>query len=176
MLCMLGEVDAPCIDTTHLPPEAAALITRLQQQVQSQAREIAWRDAKLEKVNFELARLQRWKFSAKTEAMSAQQGALFQGTLAEDEASLRAQLAALQTGLPDSLKTPKAPPRKPRRQSLPEHLERVEHHHEPVDTNCPTPECGRRMQRIGEDVSEQLDIIPAKFFVHQHIYGKWACR
>jgi hypothetical protein len=29
MLCMLGEVDAPCIDTTHLPPEAAALITRV---------------------------------------------------------------------------------------------------------------------------------------------------
>ncbi len=22
----------------------------------------------------------------------------------------------------------------------------------------------------------ELDIIPAKFFVHQHIYGKWACR
>ena len=32
------------------------------------------------------------------------------------------------------------------------------------------------MQRIGEDVSEKLDIIPAKFFVHRHIYGKWACR
>lgn len=32
------------------------------------------------------------------------------------------------------------------------------------------------MQRIGEDVSERLDIIPAEFFVHRHIYGKWACR
>jgi transposase len=32
------------------------------------------------------------------------------------------------------------------------------------------------MQRIGEDVSEKLDIVPAKFFVHRHIYGKWACR
>jgi transposase len=41
----------------QLPPQAAALITRLQRQVQVQAREIAWRDAKLEKVNFELARL-----------------------------------------------------------------------------------------------------------------------
>jgi hypothetical protein len=30
------------------------------------------------------------------------------------------------------------------------------------------------MQRIGEDVSEKLDIIPAKLFVHRHIYGKWA--
>jgi transposase len=32
------------------------------------------------------------------------------------------------------------------------------------------------MQRIGEDVSEQLDVVPAEFFVHRHIYGKWACR
>lgn len=176
MPTMLGKVAAPRIDITQLPPEAAALIARLQQQVQSQAREIAWRDAKLEKVNFELARLKRWKFGAKTEAMTAQQRALFQDTLAEDEASLQAQLAELQRGLPETPKTPKAQPRRPRRQALPEHLERVEHRHEPEDTSCPTPECGRAMQRIGEDVSEKLDIIPAKFFVHRHIYGKWACR
>ena len=30
--------------------------------------------------------------------------------------------------------------------------------------------------RIGEDVSERLDIIPAQFFVHRHIRGKWACK
>ena len=78
--------------------------------------------------------------------------------------------------MPETPKAPKAPRAKPRRQALPEHLERVEHHHEPEDTACPTPECGQPMQRIGEDVSEKLDIIPAKFFVHRHIYGKWACR
>jgi transposase len=173
---MFGEVASSRIDLTQLPPEAAALIERLQQQVQSQAREIAWRDAKLEKVNFELARLKRWKFGAKTEAMTAEQRALFQDTLTEDEASLQARLAELQAGLPEVPKTPKAPRAKPRRQALPGHLERVEHRHEPADTTCPTPECGQPMQRIGEDVSEKLDIIPAKFFVHRHIYGKWACR
>ena len=173
---MLGDTAAPRIDMAQLPPEAAALIARLQHQVQAQAREIAWRDAKLEKVNLELARLKRWKFGARTEAMTAQQRALFQDTLAEDEASLQAQLAELQRTLPEAPKTPKAPPRRPRRQALPEHLERVEHRHEPEDTTCPNAECGRPMQRIGEDVSEKLDIIPAKFFVHRHIYGKWACR
>lgn len=170
------EVVAAHVDTTQLPPQAAELIARLQQQIQNQAREIAWRDAKLEKINFELARLKRWKFGARAEAMTAQQRALFQDSLAEDEAGLRAQLAELQRGLPEMPTPPKAPPRKPRRQALPEHLERVEHRHEPVDTNCPNTDCGRPMQRIGEDVSEKLDIIPAKFFVHRHIYGKWACR
>ncbi|UKI08713.1 IS66 family transposase zinc-finger binding domain-containing protein [Variovorax paradoxus] len=32
------------------------------------------------------------------------------------------------------------------------------------------------MTRIGQEVSERLDIVPAEFFVHRHIYGKWACR
>ena len=164
------------LDRTTWPAEASALIAQLQQQVQSQAREIAWRDVKLDKLNFELARLKRWKFGAKTEAMTAEQRALFAEVLVEDEASLQAQLAELQADLPEAPKTPKAPPRKPRRQALPAHLRRVEHRHEPADTSCATPGCGQPMQRIGEDVSEKLDIVPAEFFVHRHIYGKWACR
>ena len=159
----------------HIGSQARQLDLK-DQQIQRQTRDIAWRDAKLEKVNFELARLKRWKFGAKSEAMTAEQRRLFEDTLAEDEASLRAQLAALQAGLPETPKVPKAPRAKPRRQPLPEHLERVEHRHEPEDTACPTPECGQPMVRVGQDVSEKLDIIPAKFFVHRHIYGKWACR
>jgi transposase len=32
------------------------------------------------------------------------------------------------------------------------------------------------MVRVGEHVSEKLDIVPAQFFVHRHIRGKWACK
>ena len=32
------------------------------------------------------------------------------------------------------------------------------------------------MARIGEDITEKLDIVPAEFFVHLHIRGKWACK
>ena len=182
MLRMPGEL-ATSIDLTSLPTEVAALIARLQQQAQVHAqellrrdREIAWAHVKIDKLNFEVARLRRWKFDAKTEAMTASQRLLFAETMIEDEASLRAKLAEMQAGLPQVPKTPKAPRAKPRRQGLPEHLERVEHLHEPEDTKCPNADCGRPMQRIGEDVSEKLDIVPAKFFVHRHIYGKWACR
>jgi transposase len=147
------------------------------QLIERKDRDIAWRDAKIEKINFELARLKRWKFGAKTEAMTTEQRQMFQDTLLEDEADLEAQLAALQAALPNKTSTaPKAPPRRPRRQALPEHLRRVEHRHEPEDTACSTPDCGQPMTRVGEDVSERLDIVPAEFFVHRHIYGKWACR
>ena len=163
----------------HIEHQANEL-ERRQQLIERKDRDIAWRDAKLEKVNFELARLKRWKFGAKTEAMSAEQRRLFEETLAEDEASLQAQLERLReeaaAAAAQAPAKPKTPPRRPRREALPAHLRHVERHHEPENTNCTTPQCGAPMTRIGEDVSERLDIVPAEFFVHRHIYGKWACR
>ena len=147
-----------------------------QKLIERKDRDIAWRDAKIEKITFELTRLKRWKYGAKSEAMTADQRQMFQDTLLEDEADLEAQLAALQAELPKTASKPKAAPRRPRRQALPDHLRRVEHHHEPEDTTCTTVGCGQPMTRVGEDVSERLDIVPAEFFAHRHIYGKWACR
>jgi hypothetical protein len=134
-------------------------------------REIKFKDAKIERITFELARLKAWKFGARTEAMSAEQRQLFEDTLAEDEADLD----ALQTDAdqPDTTKAD-SPKRRPRREKLPDHLRRVEHHHEPESIACPTPDCGQAMVRVGEDVSERLDVVPAEFFVHRHIRGKWA--
>jgi transposase len=149
-------------------------------QLQRKDREIALREAKIEKINFELARLKRWTYGAKSEAMSADQRRLFEETLAEDEASLREQLDRLRREAEAAAAAagtkPKAPPRKPRRNALPEHLRRVEHHHEPESTDCQEQDCGRPMTRIGEDVTERLDIVPAELFVHRHVYGKWTCR
>lgn len=86
--------------------------------------------------------------------MNAQQRQLFEETLAADEASLQAQLDSLQTLTnKDAAKAPGKPRIQPKRQLLPEHLERVTHHHEPEDTTCA---CGQPMRRIGEDVSERL--------------------
>ena len=50
---------ARSIDLTQVTQEVVALIAQLRQKVETQAREIALRDARLEKVNFELARLKR---------------------------------------------------------------------------------------------------------------------
>jgi transposase len=158
--------------------QMASMSTQLQardKQAAVHIREIKFKDAKLERITFELARLKAWKFGAKTERMNAEQRQMFDETAAEDEASLEAQLLALQGACEPS--PPAAPTkRKPRRQPLPEHLRRVEHRHEPEDTTCPTPACGQAMVRIGEDVSERLDIVPAEFFVQRHVRGKWVCK
>lgn len=59
------------------------------------------------------------------------------------------------------------------RKPLPDNLPRVECVHDLDDKTCP---CGRELTRIGEEVSEQLDIIPAQARVIRHIRPKYACR
>ncbi|WP_309639229.1 IS66 family transposase, partial [Methylibium sp.] len=168
------------LSPSSLAEVAAQMLQRIgeqSKQIAERDRAIKFKDAKLERITFELARLKAWKFAAKTERMNAEQRQLFEETLAADEASLEAQLEALQAqaGAPlDAV--PVEARRRPKRQALPEHLVRVEHHHEPEDTTCPSPDCGQPMVRVGQDVSERLDIVPAQFFVHRHIRGKWACR
>lgn len=136
-------------------------------------REIQHKEARIERLTFELSRLKAWRYGARTEAMNAEQRRLFEETLAEDQASLEEQLRALQGDAKPAVPAPPTDKKQPRRQALPEHLRRVEHRHEPEDTTCA---CGQPMTRIGEDVSERLDIVPAEFFVHRHIRGKWACK
>ena len=60
------------------------------------------------------------------------------------------------------------------RKALPEKLLRVEEVHDIDDADkiCP---CGCELKRIGEEVSEQLDIIPAKVQVIRHTRPKYAC-
>jgi transposase len=67
-------------------------------------------------------------------------------------------------------------PRKPKRNRghLPPHLPRVERVIAPASTLCPCG-CGE-MARIGEDVSERLDVIPAQFRVPVTRRPKYACR
>lgn len=169
-------------DFVGLSPDAAAElatkvlqhIARQGQQIESQAQAILFKDANIERITFELRRLKAWRFDAKTERMNAEQRQLFEETLAADQADLEARLAALKAAAKEPGSTADTDTRpKPKRRALPEHLKRVDHHHEPQSTTCG---CGQAMVRIGEDVSERLDIIPAQFFVHRHIRGKWACK
>ncbi len=64
--------------------------------------------------------------------------------------------------------------KKPVRRPLPEHLPRevIEHDIPAEDKLCA---CGCMKQRIGEEVTEQLEYIPAKLSVIAHVRPKYAC-
>lgn len=61
------------------------------------------------------------------------------------------------------------------RKPIPAHLPRIDVVHDipEVEKTCP---CGCLLSRIGEEVSEKLDIIPAKMQVLRHIRPKYACK
>jgi transposase len=61
------------------------------------------------------------------------------------------------------------------RKALPDNLPRVERFHD-IDATDKICGCGCELSRIGEEVSEQLDVIPARVQVIRHIRPKYACK
>ncbi|WP_395688820.1 IS66 family transposase [Caenimonas koreensis] len=164
-------VEAPLSAAELALLEAAGLGelgARLLKQLAHAQHEISWRDARIEKLSFEMAQLKRMKFAATSEHLNAQQRALFDESVDADIAALEEQLQELI----DAKAKPSEPRVVPRRAALPASLPRVERHHEPHNITCT---CGCALKRIGEDVSEKLDYTPGVFTVQRHIRGKWSC-
>lgn len=67
----------------------------------------------------------------------------------------------------------RAPRQRAPRKPLPEHLPRDEKVYLPATTDCPA--CGGNLKQLGEDVSEQLEFVPASFRVIRHVRPKLAC-
>lgn len=155
----------------------AALVVQLTEQAAQNAQRIA-RDAeriraadiKIAALTLELAHHKRIRFANKSEAFSPEQRELFQESWNTDLAAMEAERDQLAREI-----TPQRKPKKPTgRQPLPAHLPRIEHRHEPA--SCACGQCGNALVKIGEDISEQLDVEPARFFVHRHIRPQYACR
>jgi len=136
------------------------LIERLQAQVK-------FEQTRNEALNFEIARLKRWRFGSSSESLDTTQAVLFDAILADT--ALEDEAAKGEAAPP-----PEAPRVKGRavRQALPANLPRIDRHYDLGATHCA---CGQAFKRIGEEVSEQLDCVPAQFFVLRHIRGKYAC-
>ncbi|MDA0225523.1 MAG: hypothetical protein O2975_05350 [Proteobacteria bacterium] len=128
------------LNTEQLRELTRALLSR-------RDRDIAWRDAKIDKLTFELAQLKRLKFERSSEQMSAEQRALFDEAVDGDIAAIDEQLAALQATL---LPKPEGEKKRPKRAALPDRLPRRDVHHEPERTDC---SCGQALKRVGEDIS-----------------------
>jgi transposase len=60
-----------------------------------------------------------------------------------------------------------------RRRQLPSHLPRETHTHLPKESSC--ARCGGALRRLGEDVSEMLECIPASFKVVRHVRPRLCC-
>jgi len=144
-----------------------AMVRSLMVTVDSKDREIAFKQATIDKITHEMAVLKRLKFAAKSEHFNAEQKSLLEETIDADLEALARELEKLTPEKPADAEKQKA-----KRQPLPAHLPRREIRHEPESTTCG---CGCQLKRIGEDVAEKLDYQPGVFTVERHIRGKWVC-
>ncbi len=120
-----------------------------------------------------ISELRRDRFGARSEKLDPEQ---FNLPL-EDVEMAQGILDAAQEKAQRALKgdsTASKPSAKRNRGHLPAHLPRIERVIEPTSTLCPCG-CGE-MARIGEDVSERLDIVPAQLRVLVTRRPRYACR
>ena len=160
------------LDQLNLDADTKQQVTGIVQALLDQAqREIHAQELKIQALTMELAHLRRIRFGKKNESLSSQPS-LFEESVLADIAAVNAEIEQIEP----AAKTAPAKPSRSRagRQPLPDHLPRIEHRHEPESCQC--GQCGNTLVKIGEDITEQLDVEPAKFFVHRHIRPQYACK
>lgn len=151
----------------------ASLLAQDQAVIAQQKTEIYAKDLKIQLLTQQIAVARRWRFGQKSEGLTGHQKDIF---IEDNEADLAALESELQALVDTTPKTTVARVKKSPigRQTLPMHLPRIECRHELESCEC--GQCGQMMVKIGEDKTERLDIIPAKFQVLVDIYPKYACK
>src|SRR5260370_20849054 len=134
--------------------------------------EAKFRALLIEKLKYTIAKLRHEKFGQSSErAAILEQLELSVADLEEDssEADSIAHLASAQA----KVEVSSFERRKPARRPLPEHLprERIVY---PAPAVCPC--CGGALHKIGEDVTETLELVPRQWKVIQHVREKFSCR
>jgi transposase len=126
--------------------------------------------ARAERLEQIIKELQRHRFGRRAETLPEDQLLL---ALDEVEQATASSEAAEEETVP-SERAERSAKRRANRGSLPKHLPRIEMVVDIEDQTCPC--CRNALHRIGEDVSERLDIVPAQFRVLVVRRPKYACR
>lgn len=127
---------------------------------------------KLAEAQAQVAELRRQLFGSKAEKLSPQQQALLD-ELANDLQEETQRPAPLIQRVLEEERRVRQRPRRPRH-PLPMVSETETVTLEPQSKIC--PHCDAPLERIGEEVSEELDLIPAKLIRRRTVRPKYACR
>jgi transposase len=143
-----------------------AALAQSQNTVAELTQVLSSRQLQIEALELQILVLRRRQFGRKSEKVDGQ------------IEQLELKLEELQTDEAQSvaLDAPEAPVKRrarPARKPLPEHLPRDVQLHMPAETTCPA--CGNALAKLGEDVSEMLEYIPASFKVIRHVRPKLGC-
>jgi len=132
------------------------------------------RGLEIEKLRHTIAKLRHERFGQSSERRALlDQLELQLFELEEDEAQAEAAAEASKPAEMPGATVQSFHRRKPARRPLPGHLprERVVH---PAPSACPC--CGGTLHKLGEDVTEMLELVPRQWKVVQHVREKFSCR
>jgi transposase len=149
-----------------LPEDAAALKTAL---VETRAK-LAGAEALIEHLQLVIAKMKRQMFGPRSERTERliDQMELELEELAAAAGEDAAKAEAARVHVPGFTR------RQARRRNFPDHLPRRRIVH-PAPAACPC--CGgTKLSKIGEDVTETLDVVPRQWFVTEHVREKFSCR
>jgi transposase len=167
------------LDPAQLPDDIASLKAMLIEEnrraTEAEAR-ASDLDAEIENLKLQIAKLRHARFGNSSERTSVlmDQLELQLGELMERRAqeTAAAEIAALQ-GSASQTAAPRQRRSTPARRPLPDHLPR-ERVVLPSPQACPC--CGGRLRKLGEDVTETLERVPAHWKVVQYVREKMTCR
>src|SRR5579864_4276013 len=150
----------------HLPDDTDALKVAL---IEARAK-LSGAQALIEHLQLVIAKMQREKFGPRSERSQRLLDQLelqleeLVAAAGEDDAKAEAERVQVQSFTRRQATRRNFPPDLPRR--------RIVH---PSPTCCPC--CGgTKLSKIGEDITETLDVVPRQFFVTEHVREKFSCR
>ena len=171
-----GDVTTPAAEP--LPDDVETLKAMLLAERQAHRAKVRDQALLIEKLEHQIAKLRHERFGQSSERRALlDQLELQLFELKEDQAQAEqaASDAAPETPSdePPTQAVPAFTRRKPARRPLPEHLprERVVY---PMPQACPC--CGGVLHKLGEDVTETLELVPRQWKVIQHVREKHSCR
>jgi transposase len=152
-----------------------AMVLAAETRARNAEAEVRARELLIEQMKYTIAKLKHEQFGQSSERSAVlEQLELQLADLEENAAEAEGKAQLLATAAAAAKVTVQAfERRKPARRPLPEHLprERVVH---PSPSACPC--CGGTLHKLGEDVTETLELIPRQWKVIQHVREKFSCR
>ena len=162
----MGVARSTLLDLNQLDANALrAIILAQQEQLDS-------RDVEIEHLKLLIAKLQRMQFGRKSEKIERQIEQL-ELKLEELQSNRGESEPVVDSTIEPTPATTPAATAKPARRPLPAHLPRENRNHVPAEQCC--PDCQGLLKKLGEDVSEVLEYVPASFKVIRHVRPKLCC-
>ncbi|WP_426038199.1 IS66 family transposase [Cypionkella sp. TWP1-2-1b2] len=144
-----------------MSPSGERVTSVIRRFVQQSLAEVKSQAVLIEKLRHQLAGHRAHRFGASSETADQLQLALEMSEIA-----IAAMTARLH--LPEN-----APADKPKRKPIPDHIPRLEVGLIPANTACTN--CGGKLRRLGEDVTEELECVPGRFIVNRIVRPRMAC-